>query len=46
MSVIKKDGTFELGKEIEKGIFLPCHEHGTKKKNITDPSSKQDACTS
>ena len=25
-------GSFELGKEIEKGVFLSCHERGTKKK--------------
>ena len=24
--------SFELGKEIEKDVFLPCHEHRTKKK--------------
>ena len=29
---IRKMVSFGLGKEMEKEVFLSCHEHGTKKK--------------
>ena len=29
---IREMVSFELGKEIEKDVFLSCHERGTKKK--------------
>ena len=29
---IRKMVSFGLGKEMEKDVFLSCHEHGTKKK--------------